>query len=74
MVQYSNLTTVIPAMDHIDESLTTHSFNKNLNSAIHAALAMGKKTLDRYYSLTNSSQTYHIAMGKFSFTLWCSLY
>ncbi|KAG1840505.1 hypothetical protein DFJ58DRAFT_667157, partial [Suillus subalutaceus] len=57
-----NLATVIPAMDHIDKSLTTHSFDKNLNSAIRAALAMGKKTLDRYYSLTDSSQTYHIAM------------
>ncbi|KAG2085570.1 uncharacterized protein F5147DRAFT_588943 [Suillus discolor] len=57
-----NLATVIPAMDHIDESLTTHSFDQNLNSAIHAALTMGKKTLDRYYSLTDSSQTYRIAM------------
>ncbi|KAG1766265.1 hypothetical protein EDD22DRAFT_732740, partial [Suillus occidentalis] len=57
-----NLATVIPAIDHIDESLTTHSFDKHLNSAIRASLAVGKKTLDRYYSLTDASHTYRIAM------------
>ncbi|KAG1857366.1 ribonuclease H-like domain-containing protein, partial [Suillus subalutaceus] len=57
-----NLAIVIPAMDHIDEMLTTHSFDKDLNTSIRASLTMGKKTLDRYYSLTDMSQTYRIAM------------
>jgi hypothetical protein len=54
-------------MDHIDEMLTTHSFDKNLNTSIRASLAMGKKTLDRY-SLTDMSQMYRIAMGTSVFT------
>jgi hypothetical protein len=60
-----NLATVIPAIDHIDEMLTSHRSNISLNPAVQSALALGKKTLDRYYSLTDSSDVYRIAMGKY---------
>jgi hypothetical protein len=60
-----NLAMVIPAMDHIDEHLTTASLNRHYCLAVRVALAMGKKTLNKYYSLTDSSELYRIAMGKF---------
>jgi hypothetical protein len=58
-----NLVTVIPAMDHIDEVLTSQSINTSYYAPVRAALAMGKKTLNHYYNLTDSSKVYHIVMG-----------
>lgn len=56
---------VIPAMDYIDESFTKGMLKKRtLDPAIHTAIGLAKKTLNRYYSLTDSSDLYHIAMGK----------
>jgi hypothetical protein len=60
---------VIPVIDHIDEVLTTESIDHSFMPAIRAALAMGKKTLNRYYNLTDSSDVYRIAMGKSSYTI-----
>ncbi|KAG0700690.1 hypothetical protein DFH29DRAFT_787158, partial [Suillus ampliporus] len=57
-----NLATIIPAIDHIDEILTSHESDESLNGSVRAALSLGKKTLDRYYSLTDSSEVYRIAM------------
>ena len=34
--------------------------------SIRAALAIGKKTLNRYYNKTDHSEVYRIAMGKLS--------
>jgi hypothetical protein len=62
-----NLAIVIPAMDHIDESLSTDAINPDRTPAIRAALSLAKKTLNRYYSLTDSSDVYRIAMGTFLF-------
>jgi hypothetical protein len=50
-------------MDYINDCLTTHSKNRALSPAIKASLGLGKKTLNRYYSLTDSSEVYRIAMG-----------
>jgi hypothetical protein len=50
-------------MDHIDEHLTTAAINRNYPLAIKAALAIGKKTLNRYYDKTDHSEVYRIAMG-----------
>jgi len=47
-------------MDHIDEYLATASQNVKYSEAIHAALALGKKTLNK----TDHSEVYRIAMGK----------
>ena len=61
-----NLATVIPAMDLIDKVLTTSSISPSKYSlAIHAALFIGKKTLNKYYNKTGESEVYRIAMSMF---------
>lgn len=55
---------VIPAMDHIDTVFTNGIINSQLlDPAIRTTLQLAKKTLNRYYSLTNKSETYRITMG-----------
>jgi len=51
-------------MDHIDEYLATAATNPKLSLAIRAALAMGKRTLNRYYNKTDHSEVYRIAMSE----------
>ena len=53
-----NLATVIAAMDHIDSQLATNASNNKYPLAIKAALAIGKKTLNRYYDKTDHSEVY----------------
>ncbi|TDL17970.1 hypothetical protein BD410DRAFT_729275, partial [Rickenella mellea] len=57
-----NLATVIPAMDHLDETLATNVLNPRFQHSIQAALTIGKRTLNRYYNLTDDSEVYRIAM------------
>ncbi|KAG2744008.1 hypothetical protein P692DRAFT_20675584, partial [Suillus brevipes Sb2] len=57
-----NLATVIPAMDLIDEKLTTYSRNRLYHASIHSAVQLAKATLNRYYQLTDQSEVYRIAM------------
>ena len=59
---------VIPAMDHIDEHLTTTSLDRLYCPAVRVALALGKTVLNKYYSLTDASDLYRVAMGEFFFT------
>ena len=60
-----NLPMVIPSMDYLDEVFTNGILKKDLlHPAICAAIGLGKKTLNHYYSLTDSSELYRIAMGK----------
>jgi hypothetical protein len=40
------------------------SNNEAYSPAIRAALKLGIKILDKYYSLTDNSEVYQIAMGK----------
>ena len=63
-----NLACVIPAMDHIEETLSTGSLNMSNDPAIHAVLTITWKTLNHYYGLTNSSEVYHIAMGELHYS------
>jgi hypothetical protein len=58
-----NLATVIPAMDFINDKLTAYVHNQALSPSIKASLELGKKTLNHYYLLTDSSEVYRIAMG-----------
>ena len=51
-----NLACVIPVMDHIDETFSTDSLDEFKDPAIHAALSIARKTLNRYYGLTDSSE------------------
>ncbi|KAH9848487.1 hypothetical protein C2E23DRAFT_715766, partial [Lenzites betulinus] len=58
-----NLAMVIPAMDHIDNTLTEQTrAGSPLQPSISAALRLAKKTLNRYYKLSDMSATYRIAM------------
>ncbi|KAF8168385.1 hypothetical protein B0H34DRAFT_628546, partial [Crassisporium funariophilum] len=58
----TSIATVIPAMDHLDSHLATAIGNAKYSVALKAALAMGKKTLNRYYNKTDHSEVYRIAM------------
>ena len=58
-----NLAMVIPAMGLIDSVLSTSVANQCFTPAIWAALTMGKQTLTHYYTKTNMSDVYRIAMG-----------
>src|ERR1700722_19934437 len=60
-----NLATVIPAMDHIDRVLATNAIESRSGLAVQAALSIGKKTSNHYYSKTDLSNIYRIAMGKY---------
>jgi len=58
-----NLAMVIPAIDYINETFTNGTLDQTLDPAIKAAIGLAKKTLNRYYSLTDLSDLYCIAMG-----------
>ena len=57
-------------MDQIDEHLATAAINDKYSFAIKATLAIGKKTLNRYYDKTDYSEVFRIAMGTFFFHLF----
>ena len=57
---------VILAMDYIDEVFTTSMLAEEaFNPAIRMAVGLTKKTLNKYYSLTDSSRVYCVAMSKY---------
>ncbi|GLB43472.1 putative protein dimerization activity [Lyophyllum shimeji] len=57
-----NLPYVIPVMDRIDTLFTTALKPTENGPAMRAAIEMAKRTLNRYYSLTDGSEVYRIAM------------
>jgi hypothetical protein len=58
-----NIAMVIPAMDRIDEVLAMNALNTQFSISIQAALSIGKKTLNRYYSKTDLSDVYRVVMS-----------
>ena len=69
-----NLPTVIPAMDHIDSIFTDYTLpTSKKHSAVRAAVEIAKKTLNKYYSLTDDSELYRIAMGLYFYLFSCIL-
>ncbi|KAE9407459.1 hypothetical protein BT96DRAFT_809445, partial [Gymnopus androsaceus JB14] len=59
-----NISAVIPAMDAIDEAFASGIIDKHkLCAPLRHALAIGKKTMNKYYALTDHSDIYRIAMG-----------
>ena len=61
-----NLVMVLPTIDYIDETFTNNMLQKQtVDPAIRAAIKLAKKTLNRYYRLTDLSVLYRIAMGLF---------
>jgi hypothetical protein len=49
-------------MDHLNEHLATAASGHKYDTVIKAAIAVGKKTLNRYYDRTDHSELYRIAM------------
>ncbi|XP_006460998.1 hypothetical protein AGABI2DRAFT_69910 [Agaricus bisporus var. bisporus H97] len=58
----SLLSSVIPTMDDIDETLEMSIKNEKYSPALVHALTLGKRTLNKYYSQTDASELYHIAL------------
>jgi hypothetical protein len=56
-------------MDHIDEHLATAAIGNEYPLAIKVALAIGKRTLNRYYDKTDQSEVFRIAMGMYFLAL-----
>ncbi|KAF9043411.1 hypothetical protein BJ165DRAFT_1315231, partial [Panaeolus papilionaceus] len=57
-----SLAYVILVMDRMNDQFTETANNKNLSPAIRTAVGLAKRTLNRYYSRTDDSETYRIAM------------
>ena len=55
---------VIPTMDQINMMLSS-SFTEPLSPSVKHALSFAWKIMDKYYSKTDLSNAYQIAMGKF---------
>ncbi|KAJ3834418.1 hypothetical protein F5878DRAFT_518082, partial [Lentinula raphanica] len=54
---------VIPAMDAIDQAFATGIVNRQvLSTPVRHALSVGKKTLNKYYQLTDDSHIYRMAI------------
>ena len=59
------ISAVIPAMDAIDQAFATGIVNnRELSTPLRHALTVGKRTLNKYYQLTDNSHIYRMAMGK----------
>lgn len=55
-------------MDLIDQQLATkHKLTAKYDFAIRTAMGLAKKTLNKYYELTDSSEAYRIAMSTVHF-------
>ena len=54
---------VIPSMDKIDDALNPQANETVYHPAIQHAMRLGKDTMNVYYSHTDSSAVYRIAMG-----------
>ena len=61
-------------MDNIDSTLATAIAGREYDDAIRASLKLGKDLLNKYYSLTDNSDIYRIAMGTHLITLWSHHY
>ena len=58
-------------MDHLDQHLASSALDLTLPVSIRAAASMGKRSLNKYYTMTDLSEVYRIAMGK-SFVIYLS--
>ncbi|KAJ6611525.1 hypothetical protein B0H10DRAFT_1625555, partial [Mycena sp. CBHHK59/15] len=60
---HCTITQVIPTMDRIDDLITATIVQAALHPSILSALQLAKSTLNKYYSHTDSSNAYRIAMS-----------
>lgn len=68
----STIANVIPTMDRID-SLLNNAATEPLSPAVKQALSFARKSINKYYSKTDLSNIYRIAMGMLRFIHLCSL-
>jgi hypothetical protein len=61
---WPNIDRVIPSMDYLDQQLTSSALIVRYSESIKATITLGKKTLNRYYDMSDQSEIYRIAMGK----------
>ena len=64
-----NIDSVIPVMDYIDQQLMNSALNPKYSKLIKTAISLGKWTLNQYYNITDHSEIYQIAMGRFHFVV-----
>lgn len=57
-------------MDHINFVFSSNALNPVYQLSIRAALGIAKRTLNRYYNLTDDSENYRIAMGMLSMSVY----
>ena len=58
-------------MDKMHAELTAAVENVEHSPALRAALSLGRNVLDKYYSLSDDSEVYRIAMGEYyMISLW----
>lgn len=60
-------------MDHLDQHLATSALDLSLPASIRAAATLGKRMLNKYYTMTDLSEVYRIAMGKAFFISFVSV-
>ena len=53
-------------MDKMHAELTAAVENVDYSPALQAALSLGKSVLDKYYSLSDESEIYRIAVGMYN--------
>ena len=53
-------------MDKMHAELTAAVENVDYSPALQAALSLGKSVLDKYYSLSDESEIYWIAVGMYN--------
>lgn len=60
-------------MDAIDQAFTDGSLNDEYSIAIQVALDFGKRMMNKYYTLTDESDIYRIALCSFFlfWYIWC---
>ena len=54
---------MIPAMDRMHADLLAVCDNEDYSTTIHTALKVEMNLLNKYYSITDNSKVYRIAMG-----------
>ncbi|KAE9390198.1 hypothetical protein BT96DRAFT_781871, partial [Gymnopus androsaceus JB14] len=58
-----NISAVIPAMDQLDKNFAVGILNNHILSApLRHAISIGKRTINKYYELSDSSDIYSISM------------
>jgi len=58
-----NVVSIIPAMNYLNEHLALIATSPKYGRVIKAAIALRKKTLNRYYDSMDQSETYQIAIS-----------